>query len=105
MGASSSLTWLVAPETQGTWGLQQETRNLGRSLGGMTGEPRRMEVTGSGLTSILSKVVAVYVVQGVEQAGAGGWEGVAGERSGHLLRRKQAMAASISNQRRVCSAT
>jgi hypothetical protein len=64
-----------------------------------------MEVTGSGLTSILSKVVAVHVVQGVEQAGGGGWEGVAGERSGHLLRRKQAMEASISNQRRVCSAT
>jgi hypothetical protein len=41
--------------------------------------------------------------------GSGGWKGVAGERererAGHILRRKQALAASLSNQRRVCSAT
>jgi hypothetical protein len=54
---------------------------------------------------MLSKVVAVSIVQGVEQVCAGGWEGFAGERAGHILRTKQAVAASISNQRRVCSTT
>jgi hypothetical protein len=46
----------------------------------------------------LSKVVAVSVVQGVEQVCAGGWQGVARGRAGHILRRKQALTASI-NQR------
>jgi hypothetical protein len=68
-------------------------------------EPKRTELTEAGEPSILSKVVAVSAVQGVEQVCAGGWGGVAGERAGHILCRKQAMAASISNQRRVCSMT
>jgi hypothetical protein len=38
----------------------------------------RTEATGAGGPSILSKKVAVSVVQGVEQVCAGGWEGVAG---------------------------
>jgi hypothetical protein len=33
MGTSSSLTWLGVPDTQGTWGLQQETRDLGKEGG------------------------------------------------------------------------
>jgi hypothetical protein len=49
------------------------------------GEPRRTEVTEADGQSTLSKVVAMSVVQGVEQA----WEGVAGERAGHILHRKQ----------------
>jgi hypothetical protein len=45
--------------------------------------------------TIHTKVVAVSVVQGVEQAGARGWEEVAGKRAGRILRMKQAVAASI----------
>jgi hypothetical protein len=63
------------PDTQDTWGLQQETRDLGGGWGGITGEPRRTEVTEAGAPTRLSKVVAVSVVQGVEQVCAGGWEG------------------------------
>jgi hypothetical protein len=41
----------------------------------------------------------------VEQVVAEGWEGVAGDRAGHTRCRKQAVPASISNQRRVSAAT
>jgi hypothetical protein len=49
------------------------TGNLGSGRGVTTGEPRRTEVTEAGGRSILSKVVALSVVQGVEQAGVAGW--------------------------------
>jgi hypothetical protein len=84
---------------QDTWGLQQEMRDLGGGWGDIIGEPRRMEVTDPGGPTKLSKVVPVSVVQGVEQVCAGGWEGVTGDRAGHILRRKQALTASIANQR------
>jgi hypothetical protein len=84
---------------QDTWGLQQEMRDLGGGWGDVNVEPRRTEVTDAGGPTRLSKVVAVSVVQGVKQARAGGWEGVAGERAGHILRRKEAVTASIANQR------
>jgi hypothetical protein len=83
---------------QDTWGLQQEMRDLGGGWGGITGEPRRTKVADAGGPTRLSKVVSVSVVQGVEQVCAGGWEGVAGERAGHVLRRKQAVTASIANR-------
>jgi hypothetical protein len=72
-------------------------RDLGSGWGNISGEPRRTEVTDAGGPTRLSKVVAVSVVQGVEQLCAGGWQGVAGERAGHICR-KQAMTASIANQ-------
>jgi hypothetical protein len=43
-----------------------------------------MEVTEAGGPSILSKPVAVSVREEVEQLSAGGWEGVEGERVGHI---------------------
>jgi hypothetical protein len=86
-------------DTQDTWGLQQEMRDLGGGWGDINGEPRRTEVTDAGVPTKLSKVVAVSVLQGVEQICAGGWEGVAGVRAGHILRRKEAVTASIANQR------
>jgi hypothetical protein len=92
MGTSSSLTWSGAPDTQGTWGLQQETRDLGSGWGDTTGEPRRTEVTEAGGSSIASKAVAVTVVGRVEQACAGGWEESRG-REKHTYN----MSASISN--------
>jgi hypothetical protein len=52
-----------------------------------TGEPKRMKVTETVELSILSKEIAVSVVQGVEQVCAGGWEGVVGERAGHMHRK------------------
>jgi hypothetical protein len=55
--------------------------DLGSGWGNTTGEPRRTEVTEAGGPSILSNVVAVSVVQGVEQVYAGGWEGVTGRES------------------------
>jgi hypothetical protein len=55
-------------------------RDLGGGWGDITGKPRRTEVTDAGGTTRLSKVVAVSVVQGVEQICAGAWEGVAQER-------------------------
>jgi hypothetical protein len=73
--------------------------DLGGSWGDITGEPRRAEVTDAGGPTRLPKVVAVSVVQGVEQVCAGGWEGVAGERAGHMQRRKQAVTTSIASQR------
>jgi hypothetical protein len=81
--------------------MQDPGSGWGDSMGG----PRRTETTEAGGPSILSKVAAVSVVQGVEQLFAGSREGVAEERAGHILRRKQAGAASVSNQRRVRSAT
>jgi hypothetical protein len=67
MGTSLSLIWSGVPDTQDTWGLQQETRDLG---GGWGGHNRGTQEDGSdkrdGPTR-LSKVVAVFVVQGVEQ--------------------------------------
>jgi hypothetical protein len=63
------------------------------------------EVTEAGGPTRLSKVVAVSVVQGVEQVCAGGWRGDVGERAGHILCRKQAVTASIHNQRCVRCAT
>jgi hypothetical protein len=48
--------------------------------------------------TMLSKVVVVSVVKGVEQVCVGGWERVARGRAGHILRRKHAVAASIFNQ-------
>jgi hypothetical protein len=39
MGTSSSLTWSGAPDTQGTRGLQQETRDLGSGQADTSGEP------------------------------------------------------------------
>jgi hypothetical protein len=59
----------------------------------------------AGRPSILSKAVAVSVVQGVEQAQAISWERAARERVGYLLLRNQAMAASRSNQPRGPSGT
>jgi hypothetical protein len=56
-------------------------------------------VTEAGGPTRLSKVVAVSVVQGVEQVREGGWKGDVGERAGHMLRRKHAVTASIRNQR------
>jgi hypothetical protein len=56
-------------------------------------------VTEAGGPTRLYKVVAVSVVQGVEQIGEGGWKGDAGERAGHILLSKQAVTASICNQR------
>jgi hypothetical protein len=85
------------------------TRHLGtkqemQDLGSGWGEPRWTEVTEAGGPSMLSKAVVVSVVQGVEQVRAGGWEGVVGKRAEHILRGKEAVAASISNQQRVLSA-
>jgi hypothetical protein len=96
MGTSSSLIWLGVTDTQGTWGLQQEMRDVGGGWGDITGEPRRTDVTDAGRPTRLSKVVEVSVVQGVEQVCA---EGVVGERAGHILRRKQTVTASRANQR------
>jgi hypothetical protein len=48
--------------------------DLGSGRGDTTWEVRRTEVIEAGGPSILPKVVAVSVVQGVEQAGAEGWE-------------------------------
>jgi hypothetical protein len=101
MGTSSYLTWSGAPDTQGTWGLQQETWKLGSGQGDTAGEPMRTEVTETGGPSRLSKVVAVSGRLGVEHAWAGGCQGVAGERAGHILHRKQAMTSSIYNQQQV----
>jgi hypothetical protein len=71
-------------------------RDLGGGWGDITGEPRRTEVTDTGGPTRLSMVVAVSVGQGVEKVCAGDWEGVAGERAGHILRGKQAMTAKHS---------
>jgi hypothetical protein len=101
METSLSLTWLGVPDSEGTWGLQQKTPDLESVGGDTTGEPRRADLTEAGGPSTLSKVVAVSVVQGVEQAGAE----VAGERAGHILCRKHTVAASICNQRPVHFAT
>jgi hypothetical protein len=59
----------------------------------------------AGGPSRLYQVAAMSVVLGTEQAWAGGCEGVAGERVGHILRRKEAVPVSISNQPRLCCAT
>jgi hypothetical protein len=80
-----------------TCGLQQNLRVLGGGWGGMPGEPRRKEVKEAGGPTRLSKVVAVSEVQGVEQVREGGWKGDAGERAGHVLRRKRAVTVSICN--------
>jgi hypothetical protein len=56
------------------------------------------EVTEAGESSRLSKVVAVPVLLGAEQTWAEGCEGVAGESAGRIVRRKQAVVASISYQ-------
>jgi hypothetical protein len=73
MGTSSSLIWSGVPDTQDAWRLQQEMLDLGGGWGGIAGEPRRMEVTAARGPTRLSKVIAVSVVQGVEQVCAGGW--------------------------------
>jgi hypothetical protein len=75
-----------------------------KQLGCYNKGPTRTEVTEAGGPSRLSKVVVMSVVLGVEQAWAEDQEGVPGESPGHQLRWIQAMAASISNQRRVCCA-
>jgi hypothetical protein len=62
---------------QDTWGPQQEMRDLGGCWGDTTREPRRpprTEVMDAGGPTRLSKVVAVSVVQRVEQVCVGGWE-------------------------------
>jgi hypothetical protein len=71
MGTSSSGTWSGTSEMQGTRGLQHEIscikmQDLGNGLVNTTGEPRRTEVTEADGQSVLSKVVAVSVVEGVE---------------------------------------
>jgi hypothetical protein len=50
-----------APETQGTWGLQHETRDRGCGQGDTEGEPVRMEVANADGSSRLSMAVAVSV--------------------------------------------
>jgi hypothetical protein len=55
-------------------------------------------VTEAGGPTRMSKIAAVSVVQGVEQVCAGDWKGDAGEIAGHILRREQAVTASICNQ-------
>jgi hypothetical protein len=97
MGTSSLLIWSGVADVQDTWGQQQKMRELGGGWADIIGEPRRTEVTDSGGPTRLSRVVAVSV--GVEQACAGGCEGVPGERAGQILLRKQAVNASITNQR------
>jgi hypothetical protein len=57
MGTLSPLIWLGVPDTQDTWGLQQEMRDLGGGWGDATGEPRRTEVTDAGEPTRLSKEV------------------------------------------------
>lgn len=49
----------------------------------------------------MSKVVAVFVVHGVEYVCAGACKGNVGERAGHIQRRKTAVTASMYNERRV----
>jgi hypothetical protein len=58
MGTSSLLTWSGTPDTQGTWGVQQETRDLGSGLAVTTGEPRRAEGTEfqQGIYMVLAQV-------------------------------------------------
>jgi hypothetical protein len=59
-----------------------------------------MEVTEAGGPFILSKVVTMSVAQGVDQVCPR-----LGGRGGHILRKKQAVAASIFNQQHVRAAT
>jgi hypothetical protein len=51
--------------------------DLGIGWGDTMEKPRGATVTEVGGPSILSKVVAVTVVEGVEQAGGGGWKSIA----------------------------
>jgi hypothetical protein len=92
---------VIADLVRSTRHLWTTTKTAGprRQLGEITREPRRTEVTEAEGPTRLSKVVAVSVVQGVEQVCAGGWKGGAGEIAGHILRREQAVTASICNQR------
>jgi hypothetical protein len=57
-------------------------------------------VTEAGGLSILSQVLSVSSAKG-----GIGWEGVAGERVGHMLNKKQAMATRICSQKSACFAT
>jgi hypothetical protein len=79
--------------------------SMDRRLRGHNREHRMTEVTDAGGPTRLSKVVAVSVVQGVEQVCAGVWEVVEGERAGHILLWKQAVTANIAKQRCVRSAS
>jgi hypothetical protein len=68
MGTSLSLTRSTAPNTQGIWGLRQETGNGDSSLGVSEGEPTRTEEAEACEQSILSMVVYEFVELGVEKA-------------------------------------
>jgi hypothetical protein len=61
------------------------------------GKRKGTYVTGAGGPSRLTAVVAVSVVLRVEQVWAGGWEGVAEERAGRILRgiRRRQAACSL----------
>jgi hypothetical protein len=94
-------------------GSTQHVRHLGTTEnarrrewpGNTTGEPRRMEVT----ELDVDHTCCLRQQQGLECKGWNRHGQEAGqeskERAGHILRRKQAVTASICNQRRVCSVT
>jgi hypothetical protein len=95
---------LVGSMTRHVRHLGTATGNVGsrKWLRGLNRGAQGTEITEAGGPSKFSMAIAVSVVQGMKLICAGGWEGVMRGRAGHMLHRKQAMAASISNQRRAC---